>query len=108
MLTPTVSVPSAGWPNRAGQVAEALGDIDAKEAGTYLGRLFNAGKIRKPDRGLYTPAESVESVGNGGTSQPGFHTSNTFNSTSRDCTVNGEPMVIVKPGQTTHPNCEQN
>jgi hypothetical protein len=91
---------------RAGQVAEALGDIDAKEAGTYLGRLFNAGKIRKADRGLYTPVESVESVGNGGTGKPGFRTSNTFHTTSRDCTACGEPMVLVEAGQTTHPGCD--
>lgn len=92
---------------RAGQVAEALGDIDAKEAGTYLGRLFNAGKIRKADRGLYTPVESVESVGNGGTGKPGFHTSNTFHSPSMGtCAVCGEPMVIIEADQTTHPGCD--
>jgi hypothetical protein len=93
---------------RAGQVAEALGDIDAKETGTYLGRLFTAGKIRKPGRGLYTPVESVESVGNGGTGRPGFHTSNTFNTTSsRDCTVCGFslPTSLIDDGFTTHPNC---
>jgi hypothetical protein len=47
---------------RAGDVAKALGDIDAKEAGTYLGRLLSVGKVRKPERGLYIPVESVESV----------------------------------------------
>lgn len=48
---------------RAGDVAKALGDIDAQKAGTYLGRLHNSGKkVRKAERGLYTPVESVESV----------------------------------------------
>jgi hypothetical protein len=46
---------------RAGDVAKAL-DMDAQEAGTYLARLFKAGKVRKAERGLYTPVESVESV----------------------------------------------
>ena len=40
----------------------ALGDIDAQKAGTYLGRLHNSGKVRKLERGLYAPVESVESV----------------------------------------------
>jgi hypothetical protein len=47
---------------RAGDVAKALGDLDAQKAGTYLGRLHNSGKVRKLERGLYTPVESVESV----------------------------------------------
>jgi hypothetical protein len=47
---------------RAGDVAKALGDIDAQKAGTYLGRLHNSGKVRRGERGLYTPVESVESV----------------------------------------------
>ncbi|WP_062311541.1 AAA family ATPase [Demequina rhizosphaerae] len=46
---------------RAGEVAEALG-LDGKTAGTYLGRLEDAGRIRRPSRGLYTPVESVGSV----------------------------------------------
>lgn len=46
---------------RAGDVAEALA-IDNKTAGTYLGRLEDAGRIRRPSRGFYTPVESVESV----------------------------------------------
>jgi hypothetical protein len=47
---------------RAGDVAKALGDIDAQKAGTYLGRLHNSGKVRRGERGLYAPVESVESV----------------------------------------------
>jgi hypothetical protein len=57
-------------------------------------------------RGLYTPVESVESVGNEGTDSPGFHTSNTSHTTS-NCAVCGEPMTLVEVGQTTHPNCER-
>jgi hypothetical protein len=78
---------------RAGQVAEAM---LRKPAHTPP-----AGKIRKAGRGLYTP---VESVGNWGTGRPGFHTSNTFNTTSRDRTVCGEPMALIEEGQTTHPD----
>jgi hypothetical protein len=89
-------------------VAEALADIDAKEAGTYLGRLFNTGKIRKADRGFYAPVESVESVGNEGASRPGFHTSNASNTTS-SCTLCGFPLhaSLIAAGETIHPNCEQ-
>jgi DNA-binding IclR family transcriptional regulator len=47
---------------RPGEVAKALGGFDAQEAGTYLGRLYKAGKVRKAERGLYTPVETVESV----------------------------------------------
>jgi hypothetical protein len=47
---------------RAGDVAKALSDIDPQKAGTYLGRLHNSGKVRRGERGLYTPVESVESV----------------------------------------------
>lgn len=49
-------------------VAPMLG-IDSKTAGTYLGRLMDAGRIRKLGRGRYAPCtrvESVESVESGG------------------------------------------
>lgn len=47
---------------RAADVAEHLG-ITAKDAGTYLLRAFEAGRITRPSRGLYMPVGSVESVG---------------------------------------------
>jgi hypothetical protein len=47
---------------RAADVAAALNIEDAKKVGTYLARLAESGRIRKADRGLYTPVESVESV----------------------------------------------
>ena len=39
---------------RAGDVAKAV-EMPAKEAGVYLGRLYKAGKIRKPERGVFAP-----------------------------------------------------
>lgn len=48
---------------RAQDVADALG-MSAKNAGTYLRRAFEAERIDKPERGLYTPRGSVGSVGN--------------------------------------------
>jgi hypothetical protein len=32
-----------------------LSTYPSNEARTYLGRLFNADKVRKPERGRYTP-----------------------------------------------------
>lgn len=63
---------------RAGEVALALG-IDQKQAGTYLGRLADAGRISRTGRGLYTPVESVGSVG---TDDPELFTSNTSNTSN--------------------------
>jgi hypothetical protein len=47
---------------RAGEVAEAL-EIETDDAGRYLRRLYDIGKVCKPERGLYTPrVRSVRSV----------------------------------------------
>lgn len=91
---------------RAGDVAKEI-EISAKDAGVYLSRLFNAGKVQKPGRGLYTPVISVVSVGTAGQDAPEFDTSNTSNTTST-CTVCGFPLhsSLVATGETTHPNCE--
>lgn len=59
---------------RPGQVAAELG-IDPKQAGTYLGRLADAGRIRRASRGLYTPVGCVESVETGGADVLPFHIS---------------------------------
>jgi hypothetical protein len=47
---------------RAADVADELG-IDAKQAGTYLGRLADTGRIQRAARGLYTPVGCVGTVG---------------------------------------------
>lgn len=63
---------------RAGEVALAL-RIDAKQAGTYLGRLADAGRITRTARGLYTPLGSVGSVETDDVDPLPFHTSNGSN-----------------------------
>nr|WP_296774958.1 AAA family ATPase [Rhodococcus sp. (in: high G+C Gram-positive bacteria)] len=45
------------------QVDIALGIKDSR---TYLGRLYDAGRIARPSRGKYAPVASVASVANGG------------------------------------------
>jgi hypothetical protein len=37
-------------------------DMDPRAAGTYLGRMADAGRLMKPRRGVYTPVVTVESV----------------------------------------------
>lgn len=49
-------------PTSPAMVADQLGDMDNKTAGTYLGRLAESGRIRKVSRGRYTTVETVESV----------------------------------------------
>lgn len=61
-------------------VGQALG-MDAKTAGTYLGRAAEAGRLHKQGRGLYTPVGSVESV----------------ESTNRDQTNPTHPTVSTPP-----------
>jgi hypothetical protein len=46
---------------RAADVANHL-EMDAKQAGTYLGRLAKSGRIRKLGLGVYAPVEGVGSV----------------------------------------------
>lgn len=59
---------------RAGEVAEAL-NLDAKLVGVYLARAFRAGRLARPERGLYTPVGSVGSVRK---DAPEANTSNTL------------------------------
>lgn len=93
---------------RAGEVAEAV-DISVKEARVYLSRLFAAGKIRRPERGLYTPVMSVASVMSGDDETDRHNTNNTSNTsnTTHRCSVCGFPLaaVLVESGETTHPSC---
>jgi len=46
---------------RRGDVAKALG-LESKVAGVYLARAERAGRLRRAERGLYTPVTSVTSV----------------------------------------------
>lgn len=84
---------------RAAEVADQLGEIDAKTAGTYLARLEGQGRILKRERGLYGPVESVGSVGSG---HPQSHTSHTSHTLCRGC---GMPLAF-DDGTGTHATCE--
>jgi hypothetical protein len=55
-------------------------DVSEHEARTYLGRLFNADKVRKPEHGLYTPVVTVATVASAEGAQPESNTRNTRNS----------------------------
>lgn len=92
---------------RAGDVASALG-LSGKDAGTYLLRLFNAQRIRRPSRGLYTPVGSVEGVGSNSNVVTLFPTEPTLPThLQRCCEVCGEPLnpALVEAGEITHPTC---
>jgi len=91
---------------RAGEVAKAMG-MRSKEAGVYLGRLLEAGKVRRPERGLYTPVVTVVSVGSGEGESPEDNSSNTSNKTSA-CAVCRFPLdpALTVVGENTHPNCD--
>lgn len=67
---------------RAGDVAKAL-QLDDATARTYLGRAVKAGRLERPERGLYIPVASVASVASEGPAEQGAlplsNTSNTRN-----------------------------
>jgi hypothetical protein len=63
---------------KAVDVAEAL-KLETKVAGVYLSRAVKAGRLQRPERGLYTPVGSVGSVGLEQGSLPLSNTSNTSN-----------------------------
>jgi hypothetical protein len=100
-------VTSCSNPVRATDVAEAM-DMTAKDAAQYLHRLFKAGKLRRPDRGLYTGVVSVVSV----VSDPeGYDTHDTYDTGSigsTACTICGFPLspALAASGETTHANCD--
>lgn len=89
---------------RAGDVAEKLG-MNPDQARVYLSRAFDAGRLSKPARGLYTPVTSVSSVTSGR-----FPIQNETQVTEvtplHPCSVCGQPMTADEPGQTTHEECE--
>ena len=90
---------------RRADVGTALG-MDVKEASTYLGRLHYAGKLRRPERGLYTPVMSVVSVVSDEPDAEGDNTNHTHNSPP-DCATCGFPLSpgLAAEGDTTHPTC---
>ena len=93
---------------RAGEVAEKFG-ISNREAGTYLGRLFDAGKLKRPERGLYTPVVSVVSVESVDIDDEPDSTDSTHSTAERrPCSVCGFPLAaaLVAAGETTHPTCQ--
>ncbi len=92
---------------RPTDVATAM-EIGVKEAGVYLGRLLDAGKVRRPERGLYVPVVSVVSV----VSEKPTDLPNTTHPThttgvEKRCSVCGFPLAaaLVAAGETTHATC---
>jgi AAA domain len=61
---------------RRKDVAEAL-DLEPKVAGVYLARAAAAGRLQRPERGLYTPVMSVASVTCNGATDNTDNTRNT-------------------------------
>jgi len=84
---------------RAAEVAESLG-MTAKDAGTYLMRAYEAGRIGKPSRGLYTPVGSVGSVGN----EESLPTLSTLPTPL--CRACGEPLAY-DDGTGIHATCQE-
>ncbi len=64
---------------RPAEVAKALPDLDPKTAQVYLARALAAGRLQRPQRGLYTPVGSVGSVGTEDETLFASNTSNTPN-----------------------------
>lgn len=107
---------------RAGDVAKVL-DIDPKKASTYLQRLYEAERLRKPKRGLYAPIPAqdvlvddddppsryVESVGSVGNTPSETHTSNTSNTGVGGPTEDalGPPATGVATSATPQQTCAQ-
>jgi hypothetical protein len=89
---------------RRADVAQAV-EITPAEATTYLARLYDAGKLKKAERGLYIPVISVISV----MSDHSEHNTNNTNNTTSSCTVCGFPLPtsVIEDGFTTHPTCEE-
>lgn len=95
----------AGHPDGVSPAEVALGlDLDKRTAATYLGRLHDAGRLRKPKRGTYKSVVTVVSVDFGPPDTT--HTTHTTPTESEPtCSVCFEPMPYAAPGQTTHPTC---
>jgi hypothetical protein len=91
---------------RRGDVAKAV-DLTPDDAGVYLTRLFNAAKLKKPERGLYTPVISVISVMSERDTPAEDDTNDINDTTSRGCDVCGFPLhhALIAEGVSIHPNC---
>jgi RecA-family ATPase len=61
---------------RRADVAKAL-ELEPKVAGVYLARAVAAGRLQRPERGLYTPVTSVASVTSDGATDNTHNTRNT-------------------------------
>lgn len=80
-------------------VAEALG-LETEKVRRYLNRAAGRGDIDRASRGVFTPVSRVPLSRIQDTGQK-------RHIIYRDtCTRCGEPLDVVEPGQTTHPNCE--
>lgn len=80
------------------QVAEVFG-MDPRAAGAYLGRAAEAGRIRKPHRGLYTPVETVETVETEDDGPPEVNTFNGFNTPTEG---GNEGLESAPNGDSSH------
>ena len=92
---------------RAADVAEAV-ELSVKEAGVYLGRLLDAGKVRRPERGLYVPVVNVVSVvSEEPTDQPNTTHPTHTTGVEKRCSCCGFPLAaaLVAAGETTHATC---
>lgn len=85
---------------RAAHVAEAL-DMDGKQAGIYLARAADAGRLARPSRGLYVPVGSVRSVESAAHLPAASNTPNTPN--SGPCERCGRPADRLVHGRC--PRC---
>lgn len=81
----------------AADVAAAL-DIADSTARTYLGRLVDSGRLRRPARGVYTPVASVTSVAFG----PSEH--HTHNARNRGSVGGPPPRCADGYAEVQHPN----
>lgn len=90
---------------RAAEVAEHLG-ISDDDARRYMARLHKAGKLNKPERGLYTPVLSVLLSCSSDETTPRTGQQDTRD-TPRDCTVCGFPLAagLLAAGELLHPTC---
>jgi hypothetical protein len=76
------------------------------DAGRYLRRLTEAGKLRRLERGIYVCVLSVRvSESEGANGQPDASDTETR---EVSCTVCGFPLdaALAAAGETTHPTCE--
>lgn len=92
---------------RARDIAQAE-EISQSNAGEYLRRLADAGRLASPERGLYTPVESVESVESVEVVDQSDSTLST-QFTATHCEVCGDPLhpAVAAGGFTTHPTCDE-